>query len=105
MQKKKINSLLPIGRQTSSHFRESWASGDKTATWEDKFHDHQYLFFTFPVLLFFQHDAILYGRYLWSSYVSCPDCVPSQPLAHTQSISIWTGQWREKALTLSTVQL
>jgi len=34
--------------------------------------------------LYVQHDVIWCGISLWSVWVSCPGCIPSQLLAHLQ---------------------
>ncbi|KAK4829515.1 hypothetical protein QYF61_005154 [Mycteria americana] len=39
--------------------------------------------------LYAEHDAIWYGMSLWSVGVSCPSCVPSQPLVPPQPARWW----------------
>lgn len=44
-----------------------------------------------PLSFIAEHYIIWYGIFLWSIWVSCPKCVPSQSLIHPQPTS-WEGQ-------------
>jgi len=50
--------------------------------------------FFFPQPYITEHDLIWYGTSLWSAKVSCPGCVSSQPLVHSQP-SLLVG-WGER---------
>ena len=41
---------------------------------------------SFPPSLYTKHDVIWYGIPLWIVWVSCPGCVPSQLLVHSQPL-------------------
>jgi len=90
--KQGIHLLLPTGRQVLSHLQGSRAPSRVTVTWEDKRHHSEH---TPPLLLppalYAEYDTIWYGISLWSVGVSCPGCVPSQPLAHPQPARWWRG--------------
>lgn len=48
-------------------------------------HNPKHLPFLFSWTLIADQNVIWYGTSLWSVRVSCPSCVPSQPLAHSQT--------------------
>ena len=56
------HSVLPIGRQTSSHFMESRASAQVTVAWEDKYRKHEHHQFL-PLSLIFYYWA--WQHVLW----------------------------------------
>ena len=72
-----IHSPLPMGRQVFSHLQESRAPAHVTVTWEDKCcHSKN------PPLPPSSPSFLWSGLSLGSVGVSCPSCVPSQPLDH-----------------------
>ena len=85
-------SLLPIGRQISSHLLRSRASVQVVVPSEDKLHNHKCPpSSSFPPPFIAKHDVIWSGISLWSVWVSCPGCVPSQSLAHPQPTGFRMG--------------
>lgn len=71
-----IHSLLTVCGQLSDHFLKNTTSIGVTGALEDKHHNHQH-----SLLSSSPHQS--YG--MGSAVVSCPHCVPSWSLAHSQS--------------------
>lgn len=95
-QGKQIYCLFPISRQCPATSWEAVALEDKC---------HNKCPFSLPLpLLFFGicgcAGVIWYGISLWIVWVSCPDCVLSQDLAHPQP-HWWEGNVGDTAVMLS----
>ena len=80
-----------------SRLQENRAPSRVTVAWEDKRHHSERTPFLLLLSGFMvEHDVIRYGISVCSGGVSCPSCVPSQPLV----LSVRAFWGAEKALTL-----
>lgn len=103
--KQRNSFIFPIGRHVFSHLQEIRAPPHVMVTWENKCshsgHPHPTPFF-FPQLLLL--GVTLYGMeyhfVLLGVVVSCPACVPSQFLVHSQPTHWQESLQAEKASTL-----
>lgn len=87
------NSLLPIGRQTFSHFQESRASSCVIVTCEDKCYNPKCpVFLLLPPAFIAERNAMCHGISLWPAalVVSFPN------FSHTPSLLAGRLEWGKR---------